>query len=223
MRASELLGPLLDEMVLIGGCAVDLLITDDAAPPVRITRDIDVIIEAASYNEFQAIERRLRERGFSQDMSLPGPICRFHHDSLFLDVMPCDETVLGFGSCWFSRAFANSLVCRLPNGLDIRYVSAPYFLATKLIAFKTRGAGDLFRSKDFEDIVALIDGRPELPEEVAGENAELRCFIRDEFQDLMAMGDFVDCLPGMIPAADATSRRLQVILGRCESLRAETP
>lgn len=40
------LGPLIDDVVFLGGCAAGLLITDVAAPPVRATRDVDVITEA---------------------------------------------------------------------------------------------------------------------------------------------------------------------------------
>lgn len=33
------LGSLAEEMIFVGGCATGLLITDPAAPPIRITRD----------------------------------------------------------------------------------------------------------------------------------------------------------------------------------------
>lgn len=38
------LGPLVDDMVFVGGCATGLLLTDLAAPPIRQTRDVDVIV-----------------------------------------------------------------------------------------------------------------------------------------------------------------------------------
>ena len=46
--AVERLGPVADEMVFLGGCATGLLITDPAAPSVRVTMDVDVITEVAS-------------------------------------------------------------------------------------------------------------------------------------------------------------------------------
>lgn len=39
------LGPLCPRFVFIGGCVTELLITDAATPPVRTTRDVDVIVE----------------------------------------------------------------------------------------------------------------------------------------------------------------------------------
>ena len=37
------LGDLADDMVFLGGCATGLLISDPAAPPIRVTRDMDAI------------------------------------------------------------------------------------------------------------------------------------------------------------------------------------
>ena len=43
------LGPLLPEIVFVGGCATNLLVTDPEAAPIRETYDVDVIAEIASY------------------------------------------------------------------------------------------------------------------------------------------------------------------------------
>ena len=42
--AVDQLGTLTDDMVFLGGCATGLLITDPAAPPIRVTRDVDAIV-----------------------------------------------------------------------------------------------------------------------------------------------------------------------------------
>jgi hypothetical protein len=47
-RAVTRLGPLVDKMVFLGGCATALLVTDPAAPEVRPTQDVDVITEVGS-------------------------------------------------------------------------------------------------------------------------------------------------------------------------------
>lgn len=48
MLAIEQLGELADDMVFLGGCATGLLITDFAAPPIRVTKDVDAIIHVKS-------------------------------------------------------------------------------------------------------------------------------------------------------------------------------
>jgi len=47
-QAVEQLGELVDEMMFVGGCATGLLITDKAAPPIRITKDVDAIVQVSS-------------------------------------------------------------------------------------------------------------------------------------------------------------------------------
>jgi len=44
LLAVNQLGDLVDEMAFIGGCATGLLITDAAAPPIRVTKDVDAIV-----------------------------------------------------------------------------------------------------------------------------------------------------------------------------------
>lgn len=48
MLAVDRLGDLANEMVFLGGCATGLLITDPAAPAIRVTRDVDAIVEVAA-------------------------------------------------------------------------------------------------------------------------------------------------------------------------------
>lgn len=50
--------------------------------------------------------------------------------------------------------------------MPVRMITAPYFIACKLAAFAGRGNGDYLMSHDMEDIVAVMDGRPELVSEV---------------------------------------------------------
>ena len=74
--AVEQLGELVDELVFLGGCATGLLITDPAAPPIRITRDVDAIVQVMSLSDYHDLERRLRAQGFVEDMSADAPVCR---------------------------------------------------------------------------------------------------------------------------------------------------
>ena len=53
-------------------------------------------------------------------------------------------------------------------------VTAAYFLATKFTAFDSRGKGDYVMSHDREDIVAVLDGRPEIVNEVNHVDEALR-------------------------------------------------
>lgn len=74
--AVDMLGPLKDEMVFLGGCATGLLITDSAAPAVRPTIDVDVITEVTSLGDYYKLSDKLRQRGFAEDKSEGAPLCR---------------------------------------------------------------------------------------------------------------------------------------------------
>ena len=58
--AVERLGELVDELVFLGGCATGLLLTDVAAPQIRITRDVDVITEVANRAEEKVLGSDLK-------------------------------------------------------------------------------------------------------------------------------------------------------------------
>ena len=93
----ESLGELTEQMVFVGGCATGLLVTDEAAPPVRQTNDVDVIADV-NLMEYYDLGNQLCKRGFFEDPSDTSPICRWTRKELILDVMPIDQSVLGFGS-----------------------------------------------------------------------------------------------------------------------------
>ena len=46
-------------------------------------------------------------------------------------------------------------------------ITAPYFLATKIEAFESRGEGDFYGSHDLEEIITLLDGREFLFDEIS--------------------------------------------------------
>ncbi len=64
IRTVERLGELTDEMVFLGGCATGLLITDKAAPPIRMTKDVDAIVHVTSLIEYYKLSDKLRAVGF---------------------------------------------------------------------------------------------------------------------------------------------------------------
>lgn len=50
------LGPLRDRLVFVGGCAVGLLITDNAAAPARVTFDVDLVASVSALAAYHGIE-----------------------------------------------------------------------------------------------------------------------------------------------------------------------
>ena len=78
-------------------------------------------------------------------------------------------------------AIKNAESVELEKGLTIQLVSPPYFLATKVEAFKGRGGRDYMASHDMEDIITVLDGRPEIISEIRSSSEELKTFLADTF------------------------------------------
>jgi len=215
--AVEKLVPLLDRIVFVGGCATGLLITDPGASPVRPTLDVDAIIDLASYAQFADLENRLQDLGFQPSHAEGAPICRWTHQDLVLDLMPTDSSILGFSNRWYHMALQNSETTRIGTH-KIRLITAPYFLATKLEALHGRGQHDYRLSRDLEDIVTVIDGRPEIVNEVQETEDRLRQYLSDEFSTLLADRNFMEALPGHLLPDAASQRRLRIVLHRIEQI-----
>ena len=213
------LEPLLDQIAFVGGCVTGLFLTDPAAAPVRPTLDVDAIVAIGSYLEFTLLEKRMGELGFHQPHTGDAPVCRWAIGDLILDLMPADSSILGFGNRWYRPALENAQQVRIGE-YEIRVITAPYFLATKLEAFHGRGKND-FGSHDLEDIVTVIDGRPELVDEVHMAPTDLQKYLSDQFEDLLSNRDFLEALPGHLLPDAASQQRMGLVVERMKQLLLE--
>jgi hypothetical protein len=196
ISAARLLQPLLDELVFVGGCVTGLLITDEAVPAARPTLDVDAIVEITSYVGYVNFSARLQQIGFNQDSSEGAPACRWKNGDITLDVMPLNEKILGFSNRWYRAAAEGATPHPLAPLLQIRLITAPYFPATKLEAFRGRGKRDYFGSSDLEDVLSVVDGRPMLGNEVQASPNDLRTYLAAAIGTLLKDSRFIDALPG---------------------------
>jgi hypothetical protein len=211
--AARHLEPLLEEVVFVGGATIELWIADPLAPPVRATADVDVIIEISTRRDYYRFEKRVRSLGFVND-SETRVICRFRHPetALILDVMPTKASILGFENRWQAQAFVHAQEVELPMGKAIRAIPPPFLLATKLEAFEGRGKLDFYESRDFEDIVRLIDGRGELAAEAAASPEDVRDYISRQFEKLSLHDLFDSGLEGALPAGPEVRERVDDLI-----------
>jgi hypothetical protein len=126
------LGNLREKVVFVGGCTTGLFITDPAMPEIRVTKDVDVIIDIASRVEYYNLEAELRKKGFRSDMSEDAPLCRWLVDDIKVDVMPTQKDILGFSNRWYLPAIENASYVELEKNFTIKLVTPHYFLATKI-------------------------------------------------------------------------------------------
>jgi hypothetical protein len=216
--AARLLRPVLDELVFVGGCVTGLLISDKAATGVRPTFDVDVITEATTYTEYAHLSERLRKLGFVEDTGEGAPLCRWFNGDTRLDVMPLDEKILGFSNPWYVPAIETAQAFELEKGFYIRVLTAPYFCATKIVAFKDRGHGDYLSSHDLEDVITVVDGRPELLAELQSAPHDVRHYVASAIGELLDAPQFVDALPGYLLSDAASQGRIGSLLAILEQI-----
>lgn len=212
-RVAKRLEPLLDRLVFLGGCTTALFVTDEAAPDVRVTHDVDMIVEVLSRYEYWQLEERLRDLGCEQEIDQK-LTCRWKLDGLILDVMPTDDSILGFSNRWYSDAIRNAQTATIDENIIIRLVTPAHFIATKLEAFFGRGNNDFWGSHDLEDIVTVVDGRAEVLDELSVVDAGLKEYIAKAVSGLIAAEGFREALSGHLSPDRASQGRLPLLWQR---------
>ncbi len=217
LTVARRLGELRDRVLFLGGAVVPLLITDPGATSARPTKDIDVVIEITTRVDYYKLGDHLRTLGFSEDAS-DAPLCRWIVEGLTVDIMPIDEKVLGYTNPWFRAAMSDAVTFSFTDGQILNVISPPYFCATKLVAFTSRGKGDYIMSHDMEDILAVVDGREELLLELSAAEPTVRAYVASKLHSFLASPDFLDALPGHLPGDAASQGRLPLLQDRLERI-----
>lgn len=183
-----------DKVVFVGGATLAFY-SERQQFEVRPTDDIDVIVEILNYAGRAALEEKLRSIGFQHDIE-SAVICRFKIRGITVDIMPTDDPSVGFKNRWYPDGFRNAVSHRIDDTVTIKILSAPFFIATKLEAFKGRGKEDGRTSQDFEDIVFVLENRGQIWEEMRNCEAELKTYLISEFCNLIvhpAIFEWIDC------------------------------
>lgn len=110
--------------------------------------------------------------------------------------MPTNDPTIGFSNKWYPEGYKNAIWHTLDDRSAIRILSAPYFLATKLEAFKSRGNSDGRMSHDFEDIVYILENRQEIWQEIRLTPVALKAYLRSEFRHLLSnthIMEWIEC------------------------------
>ena len=131
--------------------------------------------------------------------------------------MPTEAEILGFANRWYAAALRTAEWIDIGSA-RVRLITAPYFLATKLEAFYGRGKGDYLGSRDIEDIIALVDGRVELVEDIRRADYDLQSYLAHQFTALLCDTSFADSIPGHLLPDEASQQRRGLIMNRLQEI-----
>lgn len=205
------------DVVFVGGATIALYITDLAAPEPRTTFDVDVVTSVGTIAEYHKLEARLRDAGHTPNPE--GPICRWLISGITVDLMPTNESILGFSNRWYTDLIEHAQVYALPDGTLIRHASTPYLIATKLEAFYGRGNGDYRGSHDLEDLIIVLDGREEAIAEVGNAPEDVKSYVATTFGVLLDSDDFQEAVPEHLLPDAASQARAPIVLKRMQQIR----
>ncbi len=198
------------EFAFLGGSVLSLLVTDQQADAIRVTKDIDIMANVHSRKDFHTAERILEGLGFKHDLREGAPICRWTYDDITVDILPIQEDVLGWHSKWFPEALKAALPHTRGDKI-FKVITAPYFVALKLEAFDERGNGDFLTSTDFEDVICLFNGRASLVDEIASV-PKLAKMLAARFTYYLQSDDLATAIEGFVVTEDNPEERKRRIL-----------
>lgn len=133
--------------------------------------------------------------------------------------MSSDISALGFTNKWYDEGIATAIeVIRKP--VSIRIFSLPYFLASKIEAFKSRGGSDFMGSKDMEDIISVfeVSSQEMLENKLALASIKLQIYLKEEFQHLLEISDFTDAIHGTVFNRTNTNEAVLFVKNRMAKL-----
>jgi hypothetical protein len=210
---AEKLSPLPDRVVFLGRSVVGCLLTDTGAPDVRPTLDVDVIIGVKTQREYHKLSESLRYLGFKEAVE-SDVICRWHIDDIVVDIMPTSGKILGFTNRWYPLAMETASQYEVTKTLSINLVSPPCFIATKIDAFESRGKQDFLLSDDINDIIYVVNGRPEIVDEIKNSDTELKGYLSRKFKKLLKNDFFHEAIQGCLRADMENQSRYYIIIER---------
>jgi predicted nucleotidyltransferase len=188
------LGELNERVVYVGGAVVSFYIDDTAADDVRPTKDIDISMQIASLSELEQIREVLIKKGFYQS-SEDDVVCRFRYQDIKVDVMATKAIGWAPANPWFERGF-DQLIEFDMDGIKIKCLNLPYYLATKFTAFYERGIKDPRTSHDFEDIVYILNYCSNFVELISQAHYDVRNYLLDCFQEILNDGTKQEAILG---------------------------
>lgn len=125
--------------------------------------------------------------------------------------MPTLEGILGFTNIWYKDAIDHPLRHTLPNGVSVNIIHPVYYVATKTEAFRSRGKIDFRASHDFEDIVALVNGRAELVLEMKGAGEDVLTAMREFWLPKLESANMIAAIKEHLDAYEDIARTPLVV------------
>lgn len=214
---AKALQDLKEDVVFIGGATVVLYFDGEILFEVRPTDDVDCVIELATRTQYYQLDQKLREKGFQNAMDA-GPLCRWKIRGVTVDIMPTSPAILGFSNVWYREGIEQARWIDLPNKERIKIFSEPYFLATKIEAFKKRGGNDYRISSDVEDIITILNGVPDVVDKIVQAPSSVKKYLQKSFKEMLESQNFHESVYAHLPDRQFQEEKKKQLINKIEKL-----
>ena len=215
LKIAAALEELNTKVVYVGGSVVQFYASDQGAANPMTTYDVDCVVDLTTYREYYAFEEELHDKNFSNDTSEGAPICRFLFDEEKVDFMPKVDTGIGESNRWYPMGVEHKQSFPINSKTAIYIMPVTYYLASKFEALHSRGGSDYRGSKDFEDIVFVVNNCHDLKEEIErSDDDEVKDYLKSEFSILCQRPNFweeIECALDDDDRVDVVAKRMNSI------------
>ncbi len=192
---AKALGELNEHAVFVGGATLPFYLPEVYSSQARPTEDVDIVMEVIGQRKTWINEKTLRSKAFKHDTSEGAPTCRWLYQNFKVDIMSSDISAFGFTNRWYEEGIATAIEV-ITKPVSVRIFSLPYFLASKIVAFQSRGNSDFIGSKDMEDIISVLEvSSHEMLEGVlSASSKDIQIYLKDELTNFLNTSDFTDAI-----------------------------
>ena len=184
-----------EAMVFVGGAVVSLYTDDPAADEIRPTQDVDMTLNIVNLSHWEQVQEQLGVLGFYPD-PFGHALCSYKYKDIPVDIMATEDGPLGPTNHWYKIGFKNLWTAKAKDQ-EIKILSAPCYLATKIEAFNDRGS-DYRTSHDIEDVIYILDNRTTIVEEIAQDDPRIANFIQEQLLEIRKKGIMQEVLTSHI-------------------------
>ena len=121
---------------------------------------------------------------------------------------------------WFMLGFQRAVEYNL-EGVIIKILPLPYFLASKMEAFFDRGIRDLYGSHDFEDILYIFNYASTLEEQVLSVDEEIKMHLIECIKNILRSDNILAVITGHLYYKTA-DERFEIINSKLETIISAT-
>ena len=204
LKVANALGDLNHDVAYVGGAVASLYGWEISKNALRPTKDVDIVFQIVSVGKLELLRGQLTRKGFRQSV-MEKVICRFIYDDIQVDIMSTNAVGWAPANEWFEGGFDERFPVSV-LGKTIHLLPAPYYLASKFVAFRDRGGDYPIFSNDFEDIVNVLNGCVDLPDQIKNAGAPVQNFLKTELSEVLHNEDYREAIRAHLPGTDRPAR-----------------